>query len=223
MNGVIFTLGKRRKRRALPELKLPSVYEIKSLIRRRGAAAFFTAAVIAGLIIGSVSVSGLSGNTLKSMDLLFTTNLPERLKGGLTDAFAAGFASDFIFLSASVLCALSLWGAVFLPLIAAFKGFGIGLSASYLVSSYGIKGALFYFLIILPGVFLFSLALIYELSACYSINKKIIINLVKGKAYPLKGALSAFFRKSVKYLLAALIASAVDAILWVLFAGLFKL
>ncbi len=222
MRGVIFTLGKRRNRHALPEVRLPGIVEIKAFFRRRGAAVFFTAAVLLGLFIGSVSVNGLSSKTLNTLDLLFTTNLPERLKGGFTGAFAASFASDFVFLFVSALCALSLWGMALMPFVAAFKGFGVGVSAAYLMSSYGIKGALLYFLIILPGVFVFSIALIYELSACFSINKKILINLVKGKAYPLKGALASFFRKSVKYFAAALVASALDAVLWMLFAGFFK-
>ncbi len=223
MRGIFCSLGRRKRRLALPEIKLPNLYELKALIKRRGAAAFFTAMLTAGLIIGSISVNGLSGKTLESMDLLFATNLPERLKGGLSAAFAASFSSDFIFLFVSVLCALSLWGAVILPFIAAFKGFGIGLSAAYLVSSYGVKGALFYFLIILPAVFVFSIALIFELSACFSVNKNIIINIVKGKTYPFKGAVFAFLKKSIKYFLAAFAASVLNAVLWVLFAGLFNL
>lgn len=223
MKGVIFTLKKRRRnRRGLPAVSLPSVSDIRSVLRRRGTIIFFVMSMLLGLFFGSASVGSFSQKTLKTLDLLFTTNLPERLKNGLAGAFCASFASDFIFLFLAVICALSLWGAVALPFIAFFKGFGIGVSAAYLVSNYGIKGALFYFLIILPGVFVFSMVLVHQLSACYCIFKKLFLNLIKGRNYPFKEALGIFFKKSLRYLIWALIASFADALLWCVFAGLFK-
>jgi hypothetical protein len=111
---------------------------------------------------------------------------------------------------------------VFLPAVTFFKGFSIGVSAAYLVANYGIKGALFYFCIILPGVFVFALILVHELSAGISIYKKVFQNLFKERNYNIKGSLSMFMKKSLKNLLFTLIVSAGDAVIWFLFAGLFK-
>ncbi|MCH5304489.1 MAG: hypothetical protein J1E41_06465 [Ruminococcus sp.] len=222
MKGVIFTLKNRRQRRGLPAVRLPNIENIRSILRRRGTLIFFVSSMLLGLFFGSASVSSLSSKTLKTLDLLFTTNLPERLKNGIAGAFCASFASDFIFLFISVLCALSLWGVIVLPFIAFFKGFGIGVSAAYLISSYGIKGALFYFLIILPGVFFFSMILVHQLSACYYIFKKLFFNVTRARNYNAKENLGLFLKKSLIYLMWTLIASFADALLWCVFAGLFK-
>ncbi len=222
MKGVIFTLKRRRLRLRFPELRLPDLERLKTVLHRRGSLIFFLSDMIAGMIFGSLIVNSLSKQTLASLDLLFTTNLPQRLKSGISGAFFASFASDFIFLISAVVFSLSLFGAVFLPLTAFFKGFGIGVSAAYLVTGYGISGALFYFLIILPGVFAFGIILAYELSSGLAIYKKIFMNLVKGRNYPLKTALVVFLKKSVKYLLFTIMVSAGDTVLWFFFAGMFK-
>ncbi|MBQ5346558.1 MAG: hypothetical protein IIU39_00685 [Ruminococcus sp.] len=222
MKGVIFTLKRRSVKRGFPALKAPDLTVLKQFIRRRGSLVFFIASMTAGLIVGSASVNSFDKKTLYALDFLFTTNLPEKLKGGFAGAFFAGFSSDFLFFIAAVFCSLSLFGGVFLPAIAFFKGFGIGVSAAYLISNYAFKGALFYILIILPGVFVFGMILVYELSEGLSVYKKLFLNIVRGSAYPAKGALAAFFRKSVKLSALTLAVSAGDAALWFLFSGMFK-
>lgn len=222
MKRVVFTLRKKNINRGLPSLEIPDLDEFKLFIRRRGGALFFLSTLFIGLVAGSVAVNSFSKSTLNALDFLFTTNLPEKLKSGISGAFFASFASDFIFLGAAVFFSLSLMGAVFLPAVTFFKGFSIGVSAAYLVANYGIKGALFYFCIILPGVFVFALILVHELSAGVSIYKKIFQNLFKERNYNIKGALSMFMKKSLKNLLFTLIVSAGDAVIWFLFAGLFK-
>lgn len=222
MQRVIFTVRRKKLNRGLPQLRLPDLEQFKSILRRRGGVMFFLSSLIIGLVFGSAAVNSLSKSTLNALDFLFMTNLPEKLKGGISGAFFAGFAADFLFLSAAVFFSVSLFGALFLPAVAFFKGFGIGISAAYLVSNYALKGALFYFLIILPGVFAFTMVLVYELSAGFSIYKKVFQNLFRGKNYPLRGAFIMFMKKSLKNLLFTFIISAADAVIWFLFAGLFK-
>lgn len=223
MTGVIFTLKRKRLRIRLPKLRTPDFERVKSFLLQQGKLIFFIFTMMAGLVFGSLTVNNLGKTTLDSLDLLFATNFPERLKSGIAGAFFAEFASDFIFIFAAVFFSLSFFGVVFLPLLSFFKGFGAGVSAAYLISGYGLKGALFYFLIILPGVFVFGIILACELSAGLSMYKKLFLSLARGRSYPLKGALSVFLKKSVKYLLLTLAVSAGDCTLWFLFAGLFKL
>jgi hypothetical protein len=73
--------------------------------------------------------------------LLFTTNLDARLGQNAVSTFCACFASDFIFLTVVFLLGLAPWGIPFLPFISAFKGFGTGLTAAYLIITYSLKGA----------------------------------------------------------------------------------
>jgi len=60
-----------------------------------------------------------------------------------------------------------------LPFILAFKGFGTGLSAAYLISVYGLKGLGFYVVVVLPGAFIFSMALLFMCSECCSMSVKL--------------------------------------------------
>lgn len=221
MTRVVFTLRKRKANRGLPRLRLPDLEKIKSFFKDKGSILFFLLSLFSGLFFGSAVVNSLSERTLNSLDFLFMTNLPEKIKGGISEAFFADFASNFLFLSAAVFFSLSLFGGAFLPLTALFKGFGIGVSAAYLIGNYGLKGAFFYFCVILPGIFAFTLILVYELSAGFSVYKKFVLNIFRDKNYPLKGAVSVFLKKSLKNLLWTLAVSAADAGLWFLFAGLF--
>ena len=55
---------------------------------------------------------------------------------------------------------LSFFGALLIPVLIAFKGLGIGMTAGYLYLIYGLKGIAFYILILLPGIFVSSIGLI---------------------------------------------------------------
>ncbi len=117
---------------------------------------FFFSAVAAGVITGALSGKYADEGLMKSLDLIFLTNMQLRSGTGL---FTASFAANFIFLLAVFLSGLTLWGeaaAVILPFI---KGYGYGLMAGYIYSRYGISGIFYNLLIILPGAFIFAAVL----------------------------------------------------------------
>lgn len=222
MKSVVFSLGKKkynnRKNYLFPQPKI----DFKYIFKRYGSVIFFTAVLIMGLTLGSIVSKSLDKATISRLDFLFTTNLPTRLKDGAIGAFLASFSSDFIFLILAFFMGLSLWGIVFLPILTLFKGFGIGISAGYLFSAYGIKGVLFYITILLPGIILFSLILVYQSSISLNISKRLCKSLFSGEDFPFSAPFKMYLQRSLVYLLGALLAAVLDMSLWFTFAGLFK-
>lgn len=213
MRGLILTF-KRRRFHGLPD--------IRGILRRYGAVIFFSLTLAGGLLTGSLLSGLIDSETLKRLDILFTTNMPDRLRGGVAGAFCASFCSDFLFLLTAFLLGLCVWGVAGLPLISFFRGFGIGLSAGYLFTSYGMKGVMFYLIVLLPGVCVFCAALVYELCASFDMYRRMTRLILGRETRGFKRALAVYLRKSAVYLLAALIASGLDVLLWFAFSGMIK-
>ncbi len=195
--------------------------DIRYFLRRWGVRAAFTLLLLSGLLVGTLSFGSLSKETLGQLDLLFTTNLPGRLSDGALSAFCASFSSDFLFFIASFLMGLSVWGAALLPVIAFFKGFGIGITAAYLISSYGLRGLGFYVVVLLPGVFVFSIVLVYELALSLGIFRRMCSVLFRRGRYGFADSFRSFLHGSARYLILTFGASVLDVVLWALFGGLF--
>ena len=218
MQGIVFTYKTRKKR---DKIRVKKTGHIKLLLKRWGGIALFAFTLVAGLTVGCICSGGLSSGTLKSLDFLFATNMPERLSGGAWGAFCAGFASDFLFLLAAFLMGLSLWGAAALPFIAFFKGFGVGVSAGYLILTFGVKGIMFYILVLLPGIVISGVALIYQLNAALDIFRCVCRALFSRAQAGFREAVRLYLRSGLKYLIVTFFAAVIDAVLWVSLAGLF--
>ncbi|MBQ8795767.1 MAG: hypothetical protein IJZ54_05030 [Clostridia bacterium] len=175
-------------------------------------ALFFTAGIIWGAVVELKADEAF----LLNMDFLFTTNLDSRLEESFLSTFMAHFASNFIFFCAALFCGLSPFGVGLIPLVSAFKGFGTGLSAAFLMSTFGLKGLGFYIVVVLPGTFVFSLVLLYMG------NESMRISLKIAKAFFAQGEeilpLSKFVRRYLFrctwFLLMSAAGALVDMLLW---------
>lgn len=219
MQGIVFTYRK-RKHNGTKRLK-KTKSDIKLFTQKWGGLILFALMLVLGLTVGCICSGGLSSGALKNLDFLFATNLPERLSGGALGAFCAGFASDFLFILAAFLLGLSLWGAAALPFVAFFKGFGVGVSAGYLLSTYGFKGVIFYVSVLLTGIVISGMALIYQLNAALDVFKSLCGALFKKEPQGFKMPLAVYARRSFKYLIITFAASVSDAVLWFGLAGFF--
>lgn len=220
MKGLVFTLNRKSQ---IKKGKVSAIKpDFKYLTRRYGSVFFFTVMLVAGLTLGSAICKTISDDTISRLDFFFTTNIAQRLKNGMSGAFCASFASNFLFLLATFSMGFSMWGVALLPFIVMFKGFGIGVSASYLFINYGFQGVLFYIAVLLPGIFLFSMALIYQSSASYNIFKKLYKSLFSKQEYTFSAPAKIYLLQSFRYLLLTLFSAILDMVLWCVFAGLFK-
>ncbi|MGN1129865.1 MAG: stage II sporulation protein M, partial [Ruminococcus sp.] len=144
------------------------------------------------------------------------------IENGGMGAFCGSFCSNFLFYLLTFLFGLSLWGIAFLPFLSFFKGFGIGVSAGYLFTSYGFTGVVFYLTILLPGIFLFSMVLVYMSTSSYNISKRILKFLFSKEDFSIISSFKIYFKKCLLYLLITFFSALLDMSLWYVFAGLFN-
>lgn len=218
MKGIVFSLALPRR----PRLRLP---DFRALLKRRGTALLLAALLLLGLILGAAYARAADKQTLHSLDFLFTTNLDARLGKGGFGTFCACFASDFIFLLSAYLLGAAAWGLPFLLALVCFKGFGTGVTAGYLCLSHGMSGAGFYLLVLLPGTFLFCLALLSLSAQAFDFSKLLLLRLIRAELpeEPLRPLWLKFSTRFLTSLLMTFFAAALDAVLWSMFAGAFSL
>lgn len=218
MKGVILSLPvKSKPKRAYRD------FSRDVFVKRYLWVAVFTLFFMAGVVYGAVTSAKATEDFLLDMDFLFTTNLQSRLSVGLISSFMAHFASNFIFFAAAVLCGLSPWGIGVLPFVVAFKGFGTGLSAAYLISTYGLKGLGFYFVVVLPGTFIFSLALLFMCSESGQVSLRIarhIFSKAEGAVH-ISAYVKNYLFRCAYFLLLSAVGALCDMVFWSFVSKLF--
>lgn len=222
MKSLVFSFKKAKSgRRGLRRITLS---DLQYFFRRYGLRVMFTSVLLVGLVAGSICAQNSGENLLKSLDFLFTTNLDARLAQNAVGTFCACFASDFIFLFSVFLLGLTPWGVFVMPFVVLFKGFGTGLTAGYLFAIQQLGGVGFYLLVLLPGTFLFCIALVMFSTNSFVFSKDMFVYTF-GK-YPPKQSMRMRAASFCSHLMASLImtfcASLLDTALWTLFAGAFN-
>lgn len=222
MKSLVFSFKKAKSgRRGLRRITLS---DLQYFFRRYGLRVMFTSVLLVGLVAGSICAQNSGENLLKSLDFLFTTNLDARLAQNAAGTFCACFASDFIFLFSVFLLGLTPWGVFVMPFVVLFKGFGTGLTAGYLFAIQQLGGVGFYLLVLLPGTFLFCIALVMFSTNSFVFSKDMFVYTF-GK-YPPKQSMRVRAASFCSHLMASLImtfcASLLDTALWTLFAGAFN-
>jgi len=144
-----------------------------------------------GIILGTFCVFNIDKNTSEKLYVLFSSNLKNRASKTLLDLFILSLSSSFLLLLVEFFLGLSIWGGFLVPFILFFRGFSIGYSAGYLCYSLGIKGLVFYSLVILPSCFISTFALLILCkeaikSSFYLINKSFPNLSLNKKDYNLK-------------------------------------
>lgn len=222
MKGVVFSLKKNNFGRN--RLGRISVADIRYFIRRYGVRTMFVFLLFAGIAIGSVYAKNADASMIESLDFLFTTNFDARLTQNFAGIFCACLASDFIFLISVYLLGLAPWGIPFMLFIIFFKGFGIGLTAGYLFIGKSLAGIGFYLLILLPGTFLFCMALVQFSSFAFNFSKRMFLTLLnKGVLKSsLRVSTIAFSSRFISSLIITFLSAVLDTALWTLFAGGFN-
>ncbi|MGN0498783.1 MAG: hypothetical protein ACI4F6_06960 [Acutalibacteraceae bacterium] len=211
MKGLFFI--SRQGRENLPK-------ELSYYSKKYGLMIFLTLFLVAGIICGCILAQYGDEQTMESLDFIFISNFKGRINQGLFDGFKASMCAYFLFYISSLFLGLSLWGAIGLPAVIALKGIGAGLCAGYLISAYSFQGAVFYVLVMLPGLFLSSLSLLLQCKHSIRLSVKLwrfFVPLRKNTDEE-KPDLLSFFQKSS----AILLLTAAGAIIDVLFTAFFS-
>lgn len=222
MKGVVFSFKKSDFRKK--GIKRITFTDMRYFLKRYGIRMMFVILLLCGLAGGSVYAQRADAEMLSSLDFLFTTNLDARLTQNAVGTFCACFASDFIFLITIYLLGLAPWGIPVMPFVILFKGFGTGLTAGYLFITNSLSGLGFYLLVLLPGTFLFCIALVLFTTSAFYFSKRMFFYTVS-KSLPkqtLRQGVIVFSSRFMTSLIMTFCAALLDAVLWTLFAGAFN-
>ncbi len=183
----------------------------------------FCLILLGGMVCGALSERTADRTVLQRLDLLFLTNLDLRTKEGALWTFVSSFASNMIFLIILVLLGLSLWGSLMTVMVPFFKGYGYGLSIGFLYGTYGMKGAGYHLLVILPGSFLSSAVI--AAAALFSFRHS--LSMAAGSVFsPVREdpaqRLAGYMRSMIRMLILCACAAAADMIFSLFFSGLFS-
>ena len=222
MKGIVFHFNSNKKFLRLPDIKERS-RGFKSLVSRFGMQTVLAVLFVLGLVIGAASSKSFDKEVLDRLDLLFVTNLDSRMGMSVVDIFIACFVSYFLFILCVFLAAASVWGFAAIPLLAALKGFTVGVSTAFIFSLYKLPGIGFYILVVLPGTVLFLFTYIRYSTESFRMSLRYFKLSVFGadREPGLARSLKRFLKRTLFAFLASGVCSAVDMILWILFAGKF--
>ncbi len=222
MKGIVFHVNSNNKILRLPELKRRGG-DIKRFISRYGVQAVFAALFMLGLTVGAASSRSFDKSVFDKLDLLFITNLEARLGMSVAGIFIACFVSYFLFILVAFSASLSAWGFAAIPVLAAIKGFTVGVSTAFIFSAYKLSGIGFYILVVLPGAVLFLFALIRYSAAGFALSLRYFRLSVFGsdREPELSRHLKRFLKKTLFAFLSSGACAVLDMLLWILFAGKF--
>lgn len=221
MRGIVFSL-KNREHRAYGFSRLRD-FSLKRFMSLYSVRAFFFLMFFVGVIFGASSFDPSSTELLSQLDFLFVTNLSNRLSLSAFDVFCSSFASDFLFVFSCFLLSFTAWGMFALPALCAFKGYGLGITAAYLISEHSLSGLGFFVLVILPGAVLFFMAFIVSLNEAFTHSVDLLKLYFSSKTdVLLHRNIKTFFVRFFIVLIFAVFSAIVDMILWSLFANMFN-
>lgn len=211
MKGLFFISS--RGRQSFPK-------ELSYCFKKYGLMIFLTSFLAAGIVCGCILAQYGDEQTMKSLDFIFISNFKGRITQGLFEGFKASMSAYFLFYIMALLLGLSLWGMIGIPAVIALKGIGAGLCAGYLIAQYSFQGAVFYVIVMLPGLFLSSLSLLLQCKHSLKLSQKLWRYFVphKNNTEHEKPDMLSFFQKSS----AVLLLTAAGAITDVLFTAFFS-
>lgn len=178
-----------------------------------------------GIVTGSVMSKDADAEMISGLDVLFNGNLSMRMGQSIVENFITSFTSYFIFVLMSFLLGLSLWGSAVIPFVVMLRGFGTGLSGGYLCARYGVLGFSFNAFVILPGVFVSSIALVLISREAISFSMGMISKFSTLKFFTKydKGIqMKTFLVRTGMLIFLVVVASAIDVFLTKMFAGFFS-
>ncbi|MBR1779071.1 MAG: hypothetical protein IJ758_01010 [Clostridia bacterium] len=134
--------------------------KLKIFARQNKILVILASILLLGIFFGAIIGDIIKNQTVEDITSLFLNNYKNRENQPIFYAFISSLSSIFLFILATFLIGLSAWGFTLAPFMPFFRGLSIGLIQNYLYSQYGMKGILFQILVLLPGIFISSIAIL---------------------------------------------------------------
>lgn len=140
--------------------KLSKLSKLKTFITQNKLLVFLSLVLLFGVFLGSNIEEFIKNQTLDDITSMFLNNFKNRVSQPIFYVFISSLSSIFLFILVSFFMGLSIWGFLFVPFVPFFRGLSIGLVQNYLYSQYGLKGLLFQLIVLFPGIFISSIAIL---------------------------------------------------------------
>ena len=213
MKMILFS-GRRKDKSKTSFISLIKKYKLLTLI---------ALLLLSGMIFGTFCVGFAEENTIESLDFLFASNFKVRSQQSLFEIFSTSLTSSFVFVALMTLLGLSVWGILAIPAVPFFRGFGLGLTAGFLYSNYGIKGFLYHLIVLLPGVIISSVAILIHARESLVFSARLMSKILpKGNIDRLWERTKLYFLRTGYVLIILAASSLVDMLFTMLFSGYFN-
>lgn len=142
------------------KLNLKYGHNLKALIMNNKSLAVLACILLLGIFLGSLSIGAMKTTVINKIGVLFLDNFKNRSSEPLFFIFISSLSSVFIFVLLAFFMGLSVWGFIMLPFVPLVRGICIGFTQSYLYSQYGLYGIAFQLVVLFPGIFVSSIAIL---------------------------------------------------------------
>lgn len=142
------------------KLNLKYSHNLKALIINNKSLAVLACILLLGIFLGSLSVGAMKTTVINKIGVLFLDNFKNRSSEPLFFIFISSLSSVFIFVLLAFFMGLSVWGFIMVPFVPLVRGICIGFTQSYLYSQYGLYGIAFQLVVLFPGIFVSSIAIL---------------------------------------------------------------
>lgn len=177
-----------------------------------------------GIFMGAISSENLDNTATDKITKLFLSNISARESTSILYIFVSSLASSFLFILLAFFMGLSMWGCILAPIVPLLRGFCLGISQTYLYSTYGLKGIGFQLLVLLPGLFMSSLAILLMAREAIRLSHNFSSFMLFGKREPFgkKDDIRTYFLRTGCVLGICVVASVIDIVFNILFLRFFS-
>ena len=140
--------------------KTNKLRKLKAFITQNKLLVFLSLVLLCGIFLGSNIEELTKNQTVENITSMFLNDFKNRASQPIFYVFISSLSAAFLYILISFFMGLSIWGFLFVPLIPFFRGLSIGLVQNYLYSQYGLKGILFQIIVLFPGIFISSIAIL---------------------------------------------------------------
>lgn len=140
--------------------KINKLRKLKAFITQNKLLMFLSLVLLFGIFLGSNIEELMKNQMVENITSMFLNDFKNRASQPIFYVFISSLSAAFLYILISFFMGLSIWGFLFVPLIPFFRGLSIGLVQNYLYSQYGLKGILFQIIVLFPGIFISSIAIL---------------------------------------------------------------
>lgn len=222
MKRIIFTPVARGRKYAHGGAGAANLADVAKDLKKQGPLLMLAAVFIAGMIIGALYAKNANLDLLEGLDAIFSSSYHIRISQPAYTTFIASLSSTFLFVLAAFLMGLSVWGPAVVPFLPLIRGLGLGVSTGYLYANFGFQGVLFHLVVMLPGMFLSTIAILVACRESIQFSLRLSRSgFFDKRSEPLKNSFRLYLRRNGVVLIVSVAGAFLDMVMTALFAGLF--